>query len=79
MLPTAPVNKYPFTFLGGINHTYAFTTDDDVGYEIRFIPSAYMFEDYLDPYIDGYEMVILVVDTPWSNRLPADRRTAPTI
>lgn len=62
-----------------MNHTYAFTTVDDISYEIRFVPSAYMFEDYLEPHIDGYEMIILVVDNPTGRKLPADQRTAPTI
>lgn len=45
MPPTVPANKYSYTFLGGVNYIYTFTTDNDIGYEIRFIPSACVFED----------------------------------
>ncbi len=81
MLPTEPTppSSYPFRLIGGLNHVYAFTTIDEIGYEIRFVPSAYMFEDYLEPYIDAYEMIIAVADNPLGKRLPADARTEPTV
>lgn len=71
--------RYEYEFVGGVNNSYSFVTTDKVRYEVRFVPSAYMFEEYLDPYIDGYEMIILVVDNPAGSRLPADARTEPTI
>lgn len=79
MQPKNKPHSYTFKFLGGSNHLYAFTTDEGIGYEIKFVPSAYMFEDYLEPFIDAYEMIIAVADNPTGNRLPADLRTAPTI
>ncbi len=79
MQPNEPILSYPFRFVGGEHHRYAFTTKDDVGYEIRFVPSAYMFEEHLDVYIDAFEMIILVADNPNGPRIPADPRTAPTI
>ena len=74
-----PPIAYEFEFVGGLNHSYSFVTDDKVRYEIRFVPSAYMFEDYLESHIDAYEMIILVADNPLGKRIPADDRTAPTI
>ncbi len=74
-----PPIPYEFEFVGDSQNSYSFVTDDKVRYQIRFVPSAYMFEDYLEPYIDAYEMIIAVADNPTGNRLPADKRTAPTI
>ena len=73
MLPTKPVppSNYPFRFIGGANHVYAFTTVDEIGYEIRFVPSAYMFEDYLEPHIDAYEMIYCRSrQSSWENGYP---------
>lgn len=74
-----PTILYDFEFVGGANNSYSFVTSDKVRYEIRFVPSAYMFEDYREPYIDGYEMIIIVADNPTGRKLPSDPRTAPTI
>lgn len=79
MQPKEIINPYPFEIEGGPSNLYAFTTADEVSYEIRFVPSAYMFEGYLDNYVDGYEMIIAVADNPLGKRIPADPRTAPTI
>ena len=43
------VNSYKFEFVGGEYHIYAFTTVDEIGYEIKFVPSSYMFEGYCRP------------------------------
>lgn len=58
---------------------YAFTTNEDVGYEIRFVPSAYLFVDYVDGHVNAFEMVIAVADNPNGSRLPADPLTEHTI
>ncbi|MBD2755540.1 DUF6169 family protein [Spirosoma validum] len=73
----APVNKYEFA--GGQQNSYSFSTYDRVRYEIKFVPSAYLFVDYVDHHVDAYEMVIAVADNPNGKRIPADRLTEPTI
>ena len=77
-MPQPPI-PYNFEIIGGFNNSYSFVTADKVRYEIRFVPSAYLFEDYLISHIDGYEMIIAVAASPNGSRLPADPRTAPTI
>lgn len=75
----APIPPYEFEYVGGQNQSYSFVTDDRVRYEIRFVPSAYLFEDYLNAHINAHEMVIAVASNPAGGKLPADPRTAPTI
>ncbi|GAB3721489.1 hypothetical protein GCM10028816_08420 [Spirosoma lituiforme] len=41
-------NSYKFEFVGGEYHIYAFTTVDEIGYEIKFVPSSYIFEGSVD-------------------------------
>ena len=72
-------NRYEFEFDGGGHNAYSFSTYDTIRYEIRFVPSGYMFESYVDHHIDAYEMVIAVADNPLGRRIPADLLTAPTI
>ncbi len=75
----APISNYSFAWVGGEHNIYAFTTNDDVGYEIKFVPSAYLFVDYLENYVNAFEMVISVADNPVGKRVPADPLTEPTI
>lgn len=73
------IDNYKFIWIGGEQNVYGFVTQNDVGYEIKFVPSAYLFEGYIDHFIDAYEMVIAVADNPKGGRLPADPLTEPTI
>lgn len=66
-------------WLGGERNIYAFTTVDEIGYEVRFVPSSYMFDNYIEHHVDAYEMVIAVADNPLGRRIPADPLTEPTI
>ena len=75
----ASVNSYEFEFVGGQQNSYSFSTYDTIRYEIKFVPSAYLFIDYVDHPVDAYEMVIAVADNPTGGRLPADALTEPTI
>ncbi|MGV3461705.1 MAG: DUF6169 family protein [Flavobacterium sp.] len=34
---------YPFLFIGGVNNSYTFETDNAIAYEIKFKPSPYLF------------------------------------
>lgn len=70
---------YQFTFAGGDFNSYYFTTDIDIVYEIKFIPSTDYFGAYSDLDADIFEMTISVADNPTGGRLPADALTAPTI
>lgn len=79
-MPKNPLlQPYNFLFVGGLNHSYSFVTDDRVRYEVRFVPSAYLFEEHLTEYIDAFEMIVAIADNPSGSRLPNDLRTAPTI
>ena len=64
----APISSYKFVWVGGEFNTYAFVTDDAIGYEIKFVPSAYLFEDYVEYHVDAYEMVIAVANNPMGKR-----------
>jgi hypothetical protein len=37
--------SYIFEFAGNSNNSYLFKTSLGIGYEVKFIPSAYMFGD----------------------------------
>lgn len=79
MAHDASRDKYEFSFAGGQQNLYYFTTGDEVIYEIKFVPSAYLFVDYLEDHVNAFEMVIAVADNPLGKRVPADTLTEPTI
>lgn len=66
----APINSYEFEFVGGQQNSYSFVTDDKVRYEIRFVPSAYLFVDYVEEHVNAFEMVIAVADNPNGGAYP---------
>ncbi len=70
---------YEFEFRGSAHNIYAFSTADDIGYEIKFVPSSYLFLAYPGIDVETFEMVISVADNPTGKRLPADKLVAPTI
>ena len=75
------LNRQPYTvsFIGGSSNVFLFTTEDNVVYEVKFVPSTDFFTDYEQLDVDIFEMVIAVKDNPAGGRLRADRRVAPTI
>lgn len=73
------INSYEFEFVGGEHNTYSFSTYYTIRYAIKFVPSSYMFEGFVDHNVDAYEMVIAVADNPLGKRIPADPLTEPTI
>ncbi|GAB4053719.1 DUF6169 family protein [Spirosoma litoris] len=75
----APRSNYKFVCVGGDHNVYAFTTNGEIGYEIRFVPSAYLFVDYIDGHVNAYEMVIAVADNPIGGRIAYDPLTEDTI
>lgn len=58
---------------------YLFTTDVDIKYEVKFVPSSEYFNAYMDLGAEVFEMVISIADNPSGGRLTADERVAPTI
>jgi hypothetical protein len=75
----ASEEPYKFDFEGGSLNSYIFSTENDVRYEIKFVPSTDFFPSYAELDMEIFEMVISVLDKPMSGRLPADSQTAPTI
>ncbi len=74
-----PAKPYEFQFKGGQSNLYIFSTQGEVKYEIKFVPSTDYFSGYDALEVEVFEMVIAVADNPGGGRLPADDRTAPTI
>lgn len=74
-----PSNPYEFEFNGGQSNTYRFSTQGDITYEIRFVPSTDYFRGYEALEVEVFEMVIAVADNPNGDRVPADERTSPTL
>ncbi len=72
-------HTYKFTFNGGWDNVYAFTTKYQVDYLVRFKPGL----DYVplaEPWRDEfYELVIEVISAPDPNHIPADRAIYSTI
>ncbi|QDK79235.1 hypothetical protein EXU85_11710 [Spirosoma sp. KCTC 42546] len=75
----APVNSYEFRFFGGEQNSYFFTTRQEIIYQIKFVPSAYLFVDYIDGHVNAFEMVIAVADNPTGGRIAYDPLTEDTI
>lgn len=70
---------YEYEFKGGVRNTYGFSTDAGIGYEISFVPSSYLFDDYPQIDMEVFEMVISIVERPGGVKLPADPLVSPTI
>ncbi|GAB3965562.1 hypothetical protein GCM10028806_04980 [Spirosoma terrae] len=79
MAQDIPNNQYDFSFAGSEQNLYYFTTHLEIIYEVKFVPSSYLFFDYIDDHVNAFEMVISVVDNPIGKRIPADPLTEPTI
>lgn len=53
-------NSYNYFFFGGIENSYAFETDSQISYEVKFKSSSYLFEGYTDYSVAAFEFVIKV-------------------
>ena len=71
--------SYEHRYVGGQHNVFSFTTDNEISYEVRFVPSGYLFGEYIDAPVDAYEMIIAVADNPTGGRLPADRLIPSTV
>lgn len=60
---------YEYAFLDGIVQTYSFTSDTAVRYEVRFKPGPELVDNpALESFV--FEMVILLIDNPFTPKLP---------
>lgn len=71
-------SPYSFTSLGGEQNVFSFNTKDDIDYEIKFVPSSYLFDGYPELDIEVFEMIISVTANQ-GNRIPSDSMVGPTI
>lgn len=79
MPPDAPNEVYEYTFIGGDQNVYSFSTADRIDYNVKFVPSTYLFDAYPELDIEVFEMIISVADNPTGKRIPSDSRVGPTI
>ena len=70
---------YDFFFLGGINESYAFVTENEVYYEAKFKQSNYLFRGLKELDIDIYEFVIDVAISSKDGKIPSDSKIPETI
>jgi Family of unknown function (DUF6169) len=73
--------SYTFSYLGGINNVYSFSTHNAIDYEVAFKPTPYGLGDE-SPYADDiFELVLKIIDSPEGENIrpPFDALTAPTV
>ena len=63
---------YEFSYAGGINNSYYFTTENQITYHIKFKDTSYLFDGRLDFDIYAFEMVIEIEDNPTGINPPLD-------
>ena len=67
-----PQNSYEFLYAGGDQNAYFFVTDREVAYQVKFVPSDYLFSSQSTFQIQAFEMSISVAEKPAGGRVPAD-------
>lgn len=70
---------YDFFFLGGVNESYVFVTENEVYYEAKFKQSNYLFRGLKEFDIDVFEFVIDVAIPSKVGKLPSDSKIPETI
>jgi Family of unknown function (DUF6169) len=70
---------YLHDFIGGINNSYIFTSDDGIVFEVRFKPSPYILGAALQNTEILYEFVIEQVLNPTSKSQSFDPKIAATV
>jgi hypothetical protein len=70
---------YGFKFEGGVNNSYVFKTDYDIRYEIKFVPSGYLWES--EPFFKDYtfEFIIAVLENNTGKKPPLDKKIPITL
>ncbi|QMW00528.1 DUF6169 family protein [Spirosoma foliorum] len=71
--------NYEFIYAGGEQNAYFFSTDNDIAYQVKFVPSNYLFAARAELQIQAFEMSISVAQHNTGGRLPADQLISPTI
>lgn len=73
------IEVYSFEFEGGVNNSYIFKTDHEIRYEIKFVPSGYLWES--NPFFkdDTYEFIIAVLEDNTGKRRPLDKKIPKTL
>ena len=71
--------SYKYRFTGGKNNLYAFETDNGISYEIKFVPSGYIFPEGHPAQDYTYEFVIGVVENNTGKNPPLDKKIPQTI
>lgn len=74
-----PQNRYEFVFAVGEQNVYFFSTTNDAAYQVKFVPSDYLFATYTDIQIQAVEMIISVTQSDTVKKFPADALISQTI
>lgn len=70
---------YNFLFLGGRNNSYAFVTDNQISYEVKFKDSSYLFDGRLEFPVIAFEFILEIEENPDSVRPPLDAKIPYTV
>ncbi len=70
---------YSFEFEGGVNNSYIFKTEYEIRYEIKFVPSGYIWET--DPFFKDFtfEFIIAILENNTGKNPPLDKKIPDTI
>ena len=73
------INSYSYEFEGGKNNSYIFKTDYEIRYEIKFVPSGYLWETA--PFFKDYtfEFIIAILENNTGKNPPLDRKIPETL
>jgi hypothetical protein len=70
---------YSYDFIGGKNNSFIFRTDTGIQYEIKFVPSGYLFEEGHPARDFTFEYIIAVLENNTGKTPPLDRRIPLTL
>ena len=70
---------YEYRFAGGKNNSYIFDTDNKITYEIKFVPSGYLFEEGHPARDFTYEYIISVLENNTGKTPPLDKKIPLTL
>lgn len=74
VLPDPKNEVYEYTFIGGNQNVYSFSTADSIDYNVKFVPSTYLFDAYPELDIEVFEMIISVADNPTGGRITNEKQ-----
>ena len=70
--------NYEFDFMGGLENGFVFQTINRIVYEVKFIPTPYLFDEASPFASHVYEFSILVADNPTDVEPVSGERISPT-